>query len=443
MIHLIHRQIGTFRILASLLGLFCCGSLARGQITPFPVVGGSTPGGVYIDADGTLAQKQVDQSGEVANQRLRTKALNQPPKNQPVTYVSLAKLQEQLKAMPSGEKELPEAVKYLSGLTAVRYVFIYPDEHDIVIAGPSEEINAANKLAPVGKLTGRPVLHLDDLVVSLRLLSNSQVRRSGPFGCSIDPTPGALEKSSAVMQQQAKATRGARMKALQEALGPQKVSVFGMPADTRLAFVTLAADFRLKRMCLGVDPVPVPGVGSAVDNSRAAGNRFWFEANYAPLLVSQSGDAYEIRGQRLMLKAGQLQFDEKGATETAKAFARRFTEKFPAIATVVPEYADLQNVADLALVATLIRKDGLDRKAGLDLSWLISPANYKTQQMPTARQTATLVNYTSGSIVAGGVSLNLAPALEEGLRERDAKGSLEVNKARPAGKEWAMTKGRD
>ena len=60
-----------------------------------------------------------------------------------------------------------------------------------------------------------------------------------------------------------------------------------------------------------------------------------------------------------------------------------------------------------------------------------------------ARQTATLVNYTSGSIVAGGVSLNLAPVLEEGLRERDAKGALETNKARPAGKEWAMTKGKD
>jgi hypothetical protein len=286
-------------------------------------------------------------------------------------------------------------------------------------------------------------LHLDDLVVSLRLLANSQARRSGPFGCSIDPTPGALEKSSAVMQSQAKATRGARMKALQEALGPQRVSVFGMPAETRLAFVTLAADLRLKRMCLGVDPVPVPGVGSAVDNSRAAGNRFWFEANYAPLLVSPAGDAYEIRGQRLMLKAGELQFDEKGATETAKAFARKFTEKFAALATVVPEYADLQNVADLSLVATLIRKDGLDRKAGMDLSWLMSEVNYQPMRVPTARQTATLVNYTSGSIVAGGVSLNLAPVLEEGMRERDAKGVLGVQKGRPAGREWAMTKGKD
>jgi hypothetical protein len=411
----------------------------QGQIVPVPI-GGTTPGGVYIDPDGTLAQKQIDQSGEVANQRLRAKALNQPPKNPAITYVSLANLQEQLKGLTEQKEEIPDDLRYLSGLAAVQYVFVYPDEHDIVIAGPSEELNAANKLTPVGKLTGRPVLQLDDLVVSLRLLANAQARRSGPFGCSIDPSPGALETSTRVMQEHAKGSRGERMKAMKEALGPQRVSVFGVPQDTRVAFVTLAADYRLKRMCLGLEPVPVPGVGTPVDSSRPAGNRFWFEANYAPLLVSQDGDGYEIRGQRLMLKAGELQFDEKGATETAKAFAKRFTEKFPSVATMVPEFADLQNVADLGLVATLIRKDGLDRKAGLDLGWLLSPGNYKLTPVPTARQAATLVNYTSGSIVAGGVSLNLGPTLEQ--RERDAGGTLGFNKARPK-QGWAVTKGKD
>jgi hypothetical protein len=421
-----------------------CAVPARGQITPVPIFPTTTPGGVYIDPEGTLTHKQVDQGGEVANQRLRAKAMNQPPKHQAMTYVSLAKLQERLKELAEQKKEIPDDLKYLSGLTAVRYVFVFPDEHDIVIAGPSEEINASNKLTPVGKQTGRPVLHLDDLFVSLRLLANPQVKRMGAFGCSIDPTPQALEKSSAVMQEYANAGRAARMKAMAEALGPQRVSVFGMGGaeETRVAFVTLAADYRLKRMCLGVDPVPVAGVGSAVDNSRAAGNRFWFEANYTPLLVSQSGDAYEVRGQRLMLKAGELQFDEKGATETAKAFAKRFTEKFAVLATVVPEFADLQNVADLALVATLIRKDGLERKAGVDLSWLISPGGYAVQKIPTAKQAKTLVNYTSGSIVAGGVSLNLGPVLDEASREKDAKGTMEFNKARPR-EGWAFTKGRE
>ena len=433
------------RWLTVLLVVLGCGVVARGQITPVPIIPPSTtPGGVYIDAEGTLTHKQVDQSGEVANQRLRAKAVSQPPKGMAMTYVSLAKLQERLKQLAAEGKEIPEDVKYLSGLTAVRYVFVYPDERDIVIAGPSEEVNAANKLTPVGKQTGRPVLHLDDLVVSLRLLANSRTRHVGAFGCSIDPTPQALEKSSEVMRDNASAGRGAKMKAMADALGPQRVSIFGMPGaeDTRLAFVTLAADYRLKRMCLGADPVPVAGVGSAVDNSRAAGNRFWFEAKYEPLLVSQSGDAFELRGQRLMLKAGELQFDEKGATETAKAFAKKFTEKFGALATVVPEYADLQNVADLALVATLIRKDGLDQKAGLDLSWLMSPGGFAVQKVPVAKQAKTLVHYTSGSIVAGGVSLNLGPALEGGSREKDAKGTMEFNKARPR-EGWSFTKGKD
>jgi hypothetical protein len=374
----------------------------------------------------------MDQTGDVAAQRLRAKALNQPPKAQAITYVSLRKLQAELRAAAEQKKELSDDLRFLSGITQVKYLFVFPDDHDIVIAGVSEPLDATDKLQPIGKTTGRPVVHLDDLVTALRC-------GGGPFGCSIDPTADALAKTNQVMKDFANATRAARMNAMKDAIGLQKVSLRGVPFDSRTAFVTVAADYKLKRMCLGLDPIPVPGVGSPVDSSRAAGNRFWFEASYLPMLVSPEGDAFELRGPRLFLQAGAFSFDPKGATPTAQAFAKNFSAKFNPLATVTPLYADLQNVTDLSVIAALIRKDNLAQKAGLDLSWLMSEANYKCAAYPTPQTAETVVNFTNGSIVAGGVTLEPSKVVADANREKDDKQALKAVKARPESDNWKKT----
>jgi hypothetical protein len=406
------------------------------QVIPVPIFA-QPPAGVNIDANGTISTRQTDKTSDLAVQRLRAKALNQPPKNQDLTYVSLPRLFAEVQSLTSQKKELPDNLRYLSGMTQIRYVFVYPEEHDLIIAGPSELFDAStNKSQPSGKVTGRPVLHLDDLIVALRSGAGTQ---QNLFGCSIDTPPQAIDRCNAVMKELAGATRGARMAAMKEALGLQKIRVFGTPNDSRTTFITVAADYKLKQMCLALEPIPVPGVGSPVDNSRAAGNRFWFEANYAPLLVSPGGDAYELRGPRLILKAGALPFDEKGATETAKTFAKNFSAKIPQLATMVPLYADLQNVADMSVVAALIRKDDLARKVGLDLSWIMSASNYATARFQTPLTAETVVNYTNGSIVAGGVTLDVNHAVASANREQDQKEALKFAKSRPTGDNWSKT----
>lgn len=394
-------------------------------------------GGVYIDTDGTVKARATDTTADLAAQKLRAKTLNAPAKTGAMTYVSLPRLFAQVEALAKEGKEIPEDLRYLSGLTSIRYVFVFPEEKDLVIAGPSEPFDAANKGQPFGKISGRPVLHLDDLVVALRTHLRSD--RLMPFGCSIDPHPDSLNRSTQVMQEYATATRAARMKAMKDAIGPQQVRLFGAPQNTRYGFVTLAADYKLKRLCLAMDAMPVAGIGAAMDNSRAAGNRFWFEADYKPLLVSPDGTAYEFRGQRLQLKCGALLFDDKGATENAKGFAKRFTDKIPQLATVVPVFADLQNIADLALLASLIRHDGLAKKAGMDLSFVLSD-QLKVASVPTPTSAETLVNFTSGSIVAGGVTLDLSPLLASDKRESDKGSDLGKSRTRPAG-DWKQTRG--
>jgi len=411
------------------LGLCGVAASSRAQVILPPVF--QTANGVYIDADSTLHQRQTDTANDLAAKRLRAKALAHPPADQDLTYVSLPRLLEQVKTLVEQKKELPPDVRYLSGLTRIRYVFVYPEEHDLIIAGPSEAYDATTPSQPFGKVTGRPVMHLDDLVTALR---NPQA-----FGCSLDPHPDSLNRSNAVMKELAKATRAERMKALKEAMGPQQVRLWGTPRDSRLAFITIAADYKLKRLILGLDPMPVAGVGSPVDNTRAAANRFWFEVNYAPLLVSPAGDAFELRGPRLLIKPGTFSTDTHGATESSKAFARRFTAKIDELSVVQPLFADLQNVADLCVVASLIHRDHLDRKAGVDLSWLASEEGYKPKPVPTPKTAETLVNYTNGSLVAGGVTLDTSNVVAPDHREKDSKGALAKVRARPTGGAWTRT----
>jgi hypothetical protein len=408
----------------------------RAQVVPVPPTVINNAAGVYVDADGKLQAREVDDKNELAAQRLRAKALAKPQAPGAITYVSLGKLLAEARSHVEAKRPLPDSLRYLSGLTQLRYVFVFPDEHDLVIAGTSEPIDASNKLQPTGKLTGRPVLHFDDLVTALRLSARGPSRM---FGCSIDPHPDSLARSGQVMRDFANATRAARMNALKENLGPQQIRVFGAPHDSRLVFITIAADYKMKRMSLGLEPIPVAGIGSAVDRSRAAGNRFWFELDYAPLLVSPDADAYELRGQRLTIKCGALNFDTKGATETSKRWAKNFAARMPQLATAVSLYADLQNIADLSVVAALIRRDRLDQKAGLDLSWILSDANYKPAPVPTPRTAETLVNYTNGSIVAGGVTLNPSEALAANP-ESDRDGLLKGVRSRPGSDNWWATK---
>lgn len=372
--------------------------------------------GVAIDTSGAVTFRQKDAAAELAKYRGKKAPDASTPDK--LSYISLKKTLDQARELAKGGKPLPDEIRYLGGLTHLRYVLVYPEEKDIVIAGPAEPIDATRPLTPRGKISGRPTLQLDDLVVALR-----RSEKGGAFGCSIDPPPNAVERSQQALKQTGSRDRVALMNALKQAWGPQQVRVFGADADSRFLFVCVAADYQLKRYSLGIDAVPT-GLGHAVDNSRAASMAFWFETMYQPLLVSEDGLSFGIRGQRLQIKAGAIPFEPANATPKALAWGKSMTEKMPALIESVPLFAELANVADLSLLAGLIRHDKLDSRAGLDLSWLTDGKSYKVTRIPVPRTADTLVNYAGGSVVVGGVSLAPAPWLSEKSREKDTGNTL-------------------
>ena len=396
--------------------------------------------GVWVEQDGNVRSRQIDADKELAAIRARARSAGQAARNEKLAYVSLPRLLADARAAIQSGKPVPQDLRFLGGMTQLRYVLVYPDEKDLVIAGPAEPFTVSKDgLYAVGKHSRRPVLQVDDLVVAMRTAND---RNGRVFGCRIDPDPRSVEISDDVMKRFARASRKERMDAMARELGPQKVSVFGTQPDTRLAFVLVAADYKLKRFAMGLEPAaagaPGIGIGHAVDNTRSAMNRFWFETDYEPLRVASDGNAYEFRGRRVQVKAGAFSFDPRGATDKAAAFAKRFTEKVAALAVAEPLIAELQNVADLSLLASLIRHDRLDRKAGFDAAWVLDDSAFPVKKVPVPVTADTLVSATGGSIAAGGVMFAPGRVVGEGPRQADDEGTLnrtreEVNRLRREG----------
>jgi hypothetical protein len=338
-------------------------------------------GGVMVDADGVISHPAP---GDFRQLQAAWQAGMQPvpadlEKAVELRFVSLRHLEaEAAKSIENGQP-LPDAVKYLAGLARVRYVLIYPEQKDIVIAGPAEgwRVNALGSV--VGKSSGRPVLLLDDLIVALRA---AEAAHGGGISCSIDPTPEGLQRMQALSAELSRSMNlppqiaGRRM---EEAVGPQKITVKGVPDSSHFARVIVAADFRMKRLAMDFEPAPVDGMPSFLDlaASRRTGvanmmPRWWLATNYEPIRRDEAGLAWELRGQGVKCM-NEEQFLSGGTIErtgksdpTAQKWADTFTAKFDELAREDSAFGELRNVMDLAVVAALIAKERLQEKAGLE-----------------------------------------------------------------------------
>lgn len=395
-------------LVAAVATMTSLASTGLGQVPTTPVVSG----GVMLDASGTVKMKASEPAQDLPRD-MKTPGL---------TYVSLPRAIEKLREATAAKKDVGDEVRYLAGLTQIRYVFIYPEQKDIVIAGPADTFDAKkNKYMPIGKTTGRPVLQLDDVIIALRVANKGG---ASYFGCSLDTAPDSQKRSDEVAAKFGAGSRAKLVEEMKKAIGPQDVRIFGVPEDSRVAFSVVAADYRMKRLSMGLETFAVAGVTHAVDGGKPTTARFWFETMYEPLKVSDDGLAYEFSGQRLQVKAGAQNFatDSKGVTEPALKFAENFTKKMPEIVQRHPIFADLQNLADVGLLATLVKEDKLAQKAGWDTTWVMDESAYKPEALPVAKKAETQVSIMNGAIASGGVQLSYGTA----MKQRETKPAAEV-----------------
>lgn len=342
--------------------------------------------GVYIDAGKVLRTRQVTP---------KTPFRPDVREGQSVCYVSLPRMFAELRRRVEANEPIPESLLYLDGMVKLQSVHVDVERHDLIIAGQAETWDAGDVQRPRGKRTGRPALRLDDLVVALRSMGpDSRIRE---FGCTLEQSPNAVDRVRDLQTRLARSrsASGAQVAAaLKEAIGPLDAKFFGVPDDSRVALVCVECDYLMKRLSLGLDRAPVTGLQSYLSLSSGTSlfNRFWFTVKYDPLLVSEDGQRIEIRGQGLQVLASNSPTSNDVQNPAAKKFADDFTASFPKLEEAIPAFADLHNVADLAVLAALITEDRLYEQAGWDPAWILKPDGYRPAPVVVPKQAETLVN---------------------------------------------------
>ena len=273
-------------------------------------------------------------------------------------------------------------MKYLAGLQRLHYVFVYPEQNDIVLAGSGEGWKVSDSGEIVGATTGRAVLLLDDLLVALR---SAMQAAQGGISCSIDPTAEGLRGYQEAMkfQQTIGPDPQATVRGIEQALGPQTITLTGVPPTSHFARVLVAADYRMKRLAMNFDPPPINGLPSYLQMVRpglkgSAMPRWWLATNYEPLLTDAEGLAWELRGpgvkamteEDFLLANGERVHSGK-ASPTAQKWANNMTARYDELSKRDPIFGELRNCMDLAIVSALLFKENLPGKANCDLSPLM------------------------------------------------------------------------
>ncbi|MEZ6076001.1 MAG: DUF1598 domain-containing protein [Pirellulaceae bacterium] len=208
-------------------------------------------GGVSVDAEGAVKSvSALEQDGQLSELRRAIQAPSDSLDNQTdMRMISLSKLQSEIARAMSANEPLSEEVLFLAGLQRIEYVFVYPEQHDIVLAGPAEGWVVRDDASVVGRNSGKPVLHLEDLLTALR---TTEAAREQAISVSIDPTPEGEVRLNQVLSRVQTVGPGFNVAALEaamrEAFGPQVVSLTTVANDSRTAQTLVAADYRMKRL---------------------------------------------------------------------------------------------------------------------------------------------------------------------------------------------------
>ncbi len=410
------------------------------------------PGGVYVDTAGlmkrlplrdggrdlaSLRQRSWESSG---NRDVRSKAA--------LRKISLTRLEREVQLRRAFGKQPTEAMQMLAGLQRVKYVFVYPENGDVVIAGPAGDWKTDGEGRRVSVDGNVPVLHLDDFVVVLR----NAKEHGGKFTCSITPRRENLAAAQAFLNESAKhplkpEQRTTWLAQVRERVGKQLIEVEGLDPRTRVARIIVEADYRMKLVGMGLEE-GVHGLTSYLDSIEVpAGSapppmsvlRWWFTMNYNALQATPTRNAFELQGQGVKVLSENEMLDERGerihtgtADELNEQFAHGFTKHFAALAIKYPIYAELRNVFDLALVAGLCGAEDLPTQVNWHLTHFLDPQRYQVELGAAPTEVETVINHRvirQKHIVAGvsgGVSADASPYLERAKLKTDGYGALEA-----------------
>lgn len=415
-------------------------------------------GGISIDAAGVVREANV----EAMKLWLEYLAKTMKPaeggmaRATPLRKVSLKGLEAAIRdALDNNFGQIPQEVQYLGGLTRIEFVLVDKENHDIILAGPAEGWRFDEGGNIVGVESGQPMLRLDDFLVALRYVNAA---RDVGISCSIDPTPEGLQRGEAVLAAQRRSNLPVipdRLgPALREAIGPQTVTVTGVPANTHFARVMVASDFHMKRLAMAVVKSPVPGLPSFIEllaNSTGPmpHPRWWLTCNYESVSRNEDGTIWRLRGQGVKALTEENFINEAGRVEArrgkshplAEKWARLMTEKYGELSLKEPVFGELRNLMDMCIVAAIIEMHNLREVAQCELPLLYGQTNeLPTENWNSPKTVDTVCSFAptrGGWLVAtaGGVQIESWPLAEKAKTDPELN-SYQAHRQRPQDASW-------
>lgn len=375
-------------------------------------------GGVKVDVEGTIRNITAAERGQI--QREVAEAIAKVPAEMvgkcEMRKVSLKRLDAALRDCATTGNAVSDEIQCLAGLQEIHYVLAYPEQNDIVLVGPAEGWKVAADGTVVGETTGKPVLLLDDLLVALRAVNSPN---PSVISCSIDPSEEGRRRLQRLNNRSSDPQQAAA--ALEDALGPQEISVDGVPANSHFAGVLVAADYRMKQIGMGLTPSPVRALPSFVEMLRSTNRnssmmpRWWLEPDYGTILGDEEGLAWQITDSGVKTMTENDLFTADGGREqTGKSdplsqkWAETMTACYADLSVAEPVFGQLQGCMDLAVAAALIVRKDLVGKAHCELPMLFE--QHGTAEMAAPRHVASkasLARKNRGWVIAcGGVKVD-------------------------------------
>lgn len=405
----------------------------NGTTIQLPVIG------VSIDAAGVLTAKAFpDPAGRLlaANRAAQRRVLNGPiQKRSPLRKVSLRRLEKAIQANNANGTPLPDDMLVLAGLQKIQYIFVVPEDNDIILAGPAE--GWVDDLAgrKIGITSGMPTLMLEDLVVALRTFG-PQANLNTWVAVSIDPTPQGIENlkkfQKTIPDRIPVAARQDVMHqvstGLRDSLGLAEIKIYNVPRQSHLAQVMVEADYRMKLMAVGLIPKPIE-MTTFLEALRGAPRdmqRWWLTPDYECIRSSADGLSVELVGRGVELKTENIDFTPNAQivqtktkpSKAARTYASSFTENYEQLSQVRPVYAQLRNVIDVLVAAAWIKKHRAYQKSGWTPTTFFDNNDVDIATQPDAKTAPCVANavWKKHVLIApsgGGVSIRAANALNE------------------------------
>jgi hypothetical protein len=413
----------------------------QAEVRPFP-------GGVLVDTGGMLRLKsRAKMDGDLIVKRGAAPGKNAATaasarQASALRYISLPRLEREIARRLAARKPLEPAMLTLAGLRRVRYVFVYPESDDLVLAGPAGDWAVDKDGHLVASDTGQPVVRLDDLMTILRRGAEAA---DSHFGCSINPRQEALAKTQDFLTASSKkplepSHRKQWLSDLRDSVGRQDIEIFGIDPTSRVASVLVEADYHMKLIGMGLAE-GVDGVESYLQSIRLRPGeappamsvlRWWFSLKYDSIARSEARDAFELVGQGVRvlseneMLAEQGQRVHTGASDPLnRQFAEAFTAHFNELAKKYPVYGELRNIFDIAMAVALVQGEGLAEQVGWKSKLLANGEKLGLPRGNPPREVETVVNHRviTQRLVIAGVSGGVMVAPGDVLRETRASDS--------------------